>query len=139
MAPISSFPLHRTGGQGTCGPCWPVVAPTSACRAIAPDRRQASASSSRRRTDGDSVERSRCDFRLDRRLEPSEAFALLAALAEAAAPARIDVLLETPRGGVSLADLAAMPAHVLVRTAGGPRLAADPWMMDADALLAGVS
>ena len=49
------------------------------------------------------------------------------------------MLLETPRGGVSLADLAAMPAQVLVRTPDGPRLSADPWMADADALLEGVS
>jgi phosphoribosyl-dephospho-CoA transferase len=78
-------------------------------------------------------------LRQDRRLERNEAFDLRAALAESAAPARIDVMLETPRGGVSLADLAAMPAHVLVRTPDGVRLAADPWMMDVDALLEGVS
>ena len=78
-------------------------------------------------------------LRQDRRLEPNEAFDLRAALAEAAAPARIDVMLETPRGGVSLADLAARPAQVLVRTPDGARLAADPWMLDADALLEGVS
>ena len=77
-------------------------------------------------------------LRQDRRLERNEAFDLRAALAESAAPARIDVMLETPRGGVSLADLAAMPAHVLVRTPDGVRLAADPWRMDADALLEGV-
>ena len=59
--------------------------------------------------------------------------------ADAAAPARIDVMIETPRGGVSLADLAAMPAQVLVRTLDGARLAADPWMFDTDALLEGVS
>ena len=68
-------------------------------------------------------------LRQDRRLEPNEAFDLRAALAQAAAPARIDVMLETPRGGVSLADLAAMPAQVLVRTPDGARLAADPWML----------
>ena len=78
-------------------------------------------------------------LRQDRRLEPNEAFELRAALAEAAAPARVDVLLETPRGGVSLADLAARPAQILVRTPAGARLAADPWMLDADALLRGVS
>jgi phosphoribosyl-dephospho-CoA transferase len=75
----------------------------------------------------------------DRRFEPNEAFDLRAALAEAAAPARIDVMIETPGGGVSLADLAAMPAQVLVRTPDGARLAADPWMFDTDALLEGVS
>ena len=78
-------------------------------------------------------------LRQARRLEPHEALALRAALVEAAAPARIDVLLETPRGGVSLADLAAAPTHVLVRTPDGARLVADPWMVDADALMEGVS
>ena len=78
-------------------------------------------------------------LRQARRLEPDEARALQAALAEAAAPARIDVLLETPRGGVSLADLAAAPTRVLVRTPGGPYLAADPWAADGDAWTEGVS
>jgi phosphoribosyl-dephospho-CoA transferase len=78
-------------------------------------------------------------LRQDRRLEPKEAAELLAALAKAAAPARIDVILETPGGGVALADLAAMPAQVLVRTPDGARLSADPWMVDARAPLAGVS
>ena len=70
-------------------------------------------------------------LRQDRRLEPREAIELRAALTEAAAPARIDVLLETPCGGVSLADHAAMPGQVLVRTPDGARLSADPWMADA--------
>jgi phosphoribosyl-dephospho-CoA transferase len=74
-------------------------------------------------------------LRQDRRLEPDRATDLLAALAEAAAPARIDVMLETPIGGVALADLAAMRAQVLVRTPLGPRLSADPWMVDATASL----
>jgi phosphoribosyl-dephospho-CoA transferase len=78
-------------------------------------------------------------LRQERRLGLDEAIDLRAVLAEAAAPARVDVLLETPRGGVSLADLAAMPARVLVRTPDGARLAADPWMADADPLLEGVS
>jgi phosphoribosyl-dephospho-CoA transferase len=78
-------------------------------------------------------------LRQDRRLEPGEAIDLRAALAEAAAPARIDVMLETPRGGVSLADLAAMPGQVLVRTPDGARLSADPWMADARALSEGAS
>ena len=72
------------------------------------------------------------------RLGPEEAIDLRAVLAEAAAPARIDVLLETPRGGVSLADLAAMAARVLVRTPGGPELLADPWMAGAGLLLGAV-
>jgi phosphoribosyl-dephospho-CoA transferase len=78
-------------------------------------------------------------LRQARRLEPDEARALLAALAEAAAPARIDALLETPRGGVSLADLAAAPTRVLVRTPDGPSLAADPWAADAGGWTEGVS
>ena len=36
-------------------------------------------------------------------------------------------MLETPCGGVALRDLAAAPKHVLVRTADGARLSADPW------------
>jgi phosphoribosyl-dephospho-CoA transferase len=64
----------------------------------------------------------------DHRLGPTEAIELRAVLAEAAAPARVDVLLETPRGGVSLLDIAAMPERLLVRTPDGPRLSADPWM-----------
>jgi phosphoribosyl-dephospho-CoA transferase len=66
-------------------------------------------------------------LRQEHRLGLDEAIDLRAVLAEAAAPARVDVLLETPRGGVSLADLAAMPARVLVRTPDGVELSADPW------------
>ena len=69
------------------------------------------------------------------RLEPHEADALRAALVEAAAPARIDVLLETPHGGVSLADLAARPMHVLVRTPHGARLMGDPWITHTSSVL----
>ena len=78
-------------------------------------------------------------LRQDHRLELDDAIDLRAVLAEAAAPARIDVLLETPRGGVALADLAAMPARLLVRTPDGPRLSADPWMTGAHVLSEGVS
>src|ERR1700683_2567356 len=74
-------------------------------------------------------------LRQDRRLEPCEAIELRAALAEAAVPVRIDVMLETPCGGVSLTDLAAMPGQVLVRTPDGARLSPDPWMADAGDLL----
>jgi phosphoribosyl-dephospho-CoA transferase len=63
----------------------------------------------------------------DARLGSSAARRLLVALAEAARPVRIDVLLETPRGGVLLADLVASPTRILVRTADGPRLCSDPW------------
>jgi phosphoribosyl-dephospho-CoA transferase len=73
-------------------------------------------------------------LRQERRIEPGEAGDLLAALAEAAVPARLDVMLETPRGGVSLADLAGRPARLLVRTPDGPRLSVDPWGVDATAL-----
>lgn len=40
---------------------------------------------------------------------------------------RIDAQLETPAGGVALAEWAAGKARVLARQAGGPRLIADPW------------
>jgi phosphoribosyl-dephospho-CoA transferase len=66
-------------------------------------------------------------LRQDRRLESTEAIALLGVLAEAAVPVRIDVMLETPCGGVALADLVATPKHVLVRTPDGVRLSTDPW------------
>ncbi len=56
-----------------------------------------------------------------------EAVALHEILIDRAAPARIDVLLETPWGGVALADLAARPERVLVRSVDGPRLLNDPW------------
>jgi len=72
-------------------------------------------------------------LRQERPLESDRAADLLAAMAEAAAPARIDVMLETPIGGVALADLAAMREQVLVRTPFDPRLAADPWIVDATA------
>jgi phosphoribosyl-dephospho-CoA transferase len=78
-------------------------------------------------------------LRQDHRLGLDEAIDLRAVLAEAAAPARVDVLLETPCGGVALADLAAMPARLLVRTPDGPRLAADPWMAGARVTPEGVS
>jgi phosphoribosyl-dephospho-CoA transferase len=66
-------------------------------------------------------------LRQDHPIEQNEAIALLAALNEAAAPVRVDVLLETPCGGVALADLARMPGRVLVRTPNGARLSANPW------------
>ncbi|APA89120.1 malonate decarboxylase holo-ACP synthase [Paraburkholderia sprentiae WSM5005] len=40
---------------------------------------------------------------------------------------RIDAQLDTPAGGVALAEWAAGKARVLARDAGGPRLIADPW------------
>lgn len=76
-------------------------------------------------------------LRCPRRLEPGEARDLQAALVEAAAPTRIDALLETPRGGVLLADWAASPIQVLVRTEDGPQLLVDPWIADAEAATEG--
>jgi phosphoribosyl-dephospho-CoA transferase len=76
-------------------------------------------------------------LRRDRPIGPGEAIDLQAALAEAAAPARVDAMLETPLGGVSLADLATMPALVLVRTPDGARLSADPWLDVAAAMREG--
>lgn len=70
-------------------------------------------------------------LRQDDPLEVGEASDLLAVLIATAAPARIDVLLETPLGGVSLAELATARGKLLVRTPDGPRLSADPWMPDA--------
>jgi phosphoribosyl-dephospho-CoA transferase len=72
-------------------------------------------------------------LRQDRRLDSDRATDLLAALIKAAAPARIDVMLETPIGGVALADVAAKRPQLLVRTPLGPCLAVDPWMLDATA------
>ncbi|MGF6817262.1 phosphoribosyl-dephospho-CoA transferase [Paraburkholderia atlantica] len=40
---------------------------------------------------------------------------------------RIDAQLETPAGGVALAEWAAGKARVLARHASGPRMIADPW------------
>ena len=78
-------------------------------------------------------------LRLPRRVALDVARALWEALVEAAAPVRIDVLLETPRGAVSLADLATAPRQVLVRTPDGARLAADPWAAGAFAATERVS
>jgi phosphoribosyl-dephospho-CoA transferase len=78
-------------------------------------------------------------LRQERRLEKNQAIDLLTALAEAAAPARIDVMLETLMGGVSLVEVAAMPAQVLVRTPSGARLSADPWTAGATAFLEAAS
>jgi phosphoribosyl-dephospho-CoA transferase len=69
-------------------------------------------------------------LRQPRRLDPHQASILQAVLAEAAAPARIDAILETPRGGVALADLASAPARVLLRTPDGRCLTADPWAVE---------
>jgi phosphoribosyl-dephospho-CoA transferase len=59
------------------------------------------------------------------RLGAREAAALHAALA--VVPVHVDTLLETPQGGVALADLIGGVERKLLRTAQGPRLVRDPW------------
>ncbi len=69
-------------------------------------------------------------IRAPRRIERgATARALLQALAEASAAAgtRIDAQLETPAGGVALAEYAADKPRVLVRRIDGPVMLADPW------------
>lgn len=43
---------------------------------------------------------------------------------------RIDAQLETPAGGVALSEWAGSKPRVLARSAGGPRMTADPWRDD---------
>lgn len=66
-------------------------------------------------------------LRLDDPLGPREARKLLRELVEAAAPARADVVVETRLGSVNLGDLALRSDRVLMKTANGIRLIADPW------------
>jgi phosphoribosyl-dephospho-CoA transferase len=40
---------------------------------------------------------------------------------------RVDVLMETPHGGVTLCELAGGGTRLMLRTATGPRLVDDPW------------
>src|SRR5262249_39205199 len=65
------------------------------------------------------------------RLEGHEARHLLDELVGVASPVRVDVLLETPHGGVLLADFVKSPLRVLVRSADGPRLTMNPWSTEA--------
>ena len=51
---------------------------------------------------------------------------MLASL-QAQALCRLDILLETPLGGVALVDWAASAPRVLLKTAAGPQLVRDPW------------
>lgn len=62
-------------------------------------------------------------------LSHDAAQALLADLEACAARTgiRVDVQLETPAGGVALAEWAMHKSQVMVRSAEGPRLVADPW------------
>ncbi|MBB2895777.1 malonate decarboxylase holo-ACP synthase [Pseudomonas sp. AS2.8] len=59
-------------------------------------------------------------------LSRDQARALLASL-QARALCRLDILLETPLGGVALADWAGNAPRVLLKTAAGPQLVGDPW------------
>nr|WP_273829831.1 malonate decarboxylase holo-ACP synthase [Pseudomonas sp. SHLB2] len=59
-------------------------------------------------------------------LPREQARALLASL-QTQALCRLDILLETPLGGVALADWAGDASCVLLKTAAGPQLASDPW------------
>jgi phosphoribosyl-dephospho-CoA transferase len=62
---------------------------------------------------------------LDAALPAAQAAALFGQLTQL--PARADVLLETPAGGVALGEYARGRPPYLVRTAEGPRLLDDPW------------
>lgn len=59
-------------------------------------------------------------------LSRDQARALLTSL-QGQALCRLDILLETPLGGVALADWAGNAPRVLLKTAAGPRLVGDPW------------
>lgn len=69
-------------------------------------------------------------IRLPERREPAVLRELAGVLAHAAARAgtRVDAQVETPAGGVALAELAAGKSRVLVRANDGPRFVADPWL-----------
>lgn len=59
-------------------------------------------------------------------LSRDQARALLTSL-QGQALCRLDILLETPLGGVALADWAGDAPRVLLKTTAGPRLVRDPW------------
>lgn len=63
--------------------------------------------------------------RTPHRLPPATAARLVTAFA--ALPSRVDCQLETPRGGIALAEWARTGGPVLARTAYGPELVDDPW------------
>lgn len=58
-------------------------------------------------------------------LAPAIAQQLLAAVS--GAPCRVDIQLQTPLGGVALAEWARAPARVMVKGEEGPALVNDPW------------
>jgi phosphoribosyl-dephospho-CoA transferase len=68
-------------------------------------------------------------IRMPNYLSPDDAQRIQAALDRHAAQAatRIDAQLDTPAGGVALAEYASGKARVMARHASGPRLVADPW------------
>lgn len=69
-------------------------------------------------------------IRLPERSEAALLRSLADVLAHAAARAgtRVDAQVETPAGGVALAELVAGKPRVLVRANDGPRFVADPWL-----------
>jgi phosphoribosyl-dephospho-CoA transferase len=64
----------------------------------------------------------RCEAKMSR----DQARALLASL-QGQALCRLDILLETPLGGVALAEWAGNASRVLLKAAAGPQLVGDPW------------
>ena len=68
-------------------------------------------------------------IRLPQRISRAAIDTLAQTLAQAASRAgtRIDAQLETPAGGVALAELAAHKPRVLARASSGAQLIADPW------------
>jgi phosphoribosyl-dephospho-CoA transferase len=66
-------------------------------------------------------------IRTPRRLEPTAAARLVDAFAALAGT--VDCQLETPCGGVSLTEWARTGGPVMVRTAHGPELVTDPWVL----------
>nr|WP_069268750.1 malonate decarboxylase holo-ACP synthase [Paraburkholderia nodosa] len=68
-------------------------------------------------------------IRLPQRVSRAAIESLAQSLAQAASRAgtRIDAQLETPAGGVALAELAAHKPRVLARASSGAQLVADPW------------
>jgi len=68
-------------------------------------------------------------IRMPNHLSHDEARRIQVVLDEHAADAgiRIDAQLETPAGGVALAEYASGKARVMARHASGPQLVADPW------------
>ncbi|MFC6139619.1 malonate decarboxylase holo-ACP synthase [Paraburkholderia silvatlantica] len=68
-------------------------------------------------------------IRLPQRVSRAAIDALAQTLAQAASRCgtRIDAQLETPAGGVALAELAAHKPRVLARASSGAQLVADPW------------